>query len=134
MRYLGIDYGTKRVGVAISDEGGTMAFPHVILENKKGLVDEVRAICDRERVGVIVIGESVDYKGKPNLVMAEIERFIAEMKKIVAIPIEREREFLTTQQARFFQTEKERVDDSAAAIILQSYLDRKNNKPISETI
>lgn len=134
MRYLGIDYGTKRVGVAISDEGGTMAFPYTILENKKGLAGEVKTICAHEAVETIVIGESVDYKGKPNLVMKEVDRFVAELKKVVTIPIVSEREFLSTQQARFFQTKRKRVDDSAAAIILQSYLDRKNSKPILETL
>jgi RNase H-fold protein (predicted Holliday junction resolvase) len=52
-------------------------------------------------------------------------------KGTLAIPIYQEREFLSTQQARFFQENKKHVDDSAAAIILQSYLDRKNIKPIN---
>ncbi|MBI5078206.1 MAG: Holliday junction resolvase RuvX [Candidatus Yonathbacteria bacterium] len=134
MRYLGIDYGTKRVGVAISDEGGKMAFPYAILDNGKGLVGEIKTICAHESVETIVIGESVDYKGKPNLVMKEADWFIAELKDVVAIPVLSEREFLSTQQARFFQTHRKLVDDSAAAIILQSYLDRKNNKPILETL
>ncbi len=134
MRYLGIDYGTKMVGVAVSDEGGTIAFPYAILENTKGLVGEVKTICAHEDVEKIIIGESVDYKGKPNLVKKEVDRFIAELHVAVNIPIIEEREFLSTQQARFYQTKRKRVDDSAAAIILQSYLDRKNNKPIMETI
>lgn len=134
MRYLGIDYGTKRVGVAISDEGGTIAFPYTILENKKGLLGEIKTICSHEAVETIVIGESVDYKGKPNLVMKEVDKFVVELKKAVSVPIISEREFLSTQQARFYQTKRKRVDDSAAAIILQSYLDKKNSRPILETI
>lgn len=128
MRYLGIDYGTKRVGVAVSDEGGRLAFPYAILENSKGLVGEVKAICVKEGVTDIVVGESMNYKGQPNIVMEEIQSFVAELREAVAIPIALEREFLSTQQARFFQAEKEHVDDSAAAIILQSYLDKKNVK------
>ncbi len=134
MRYLGIDYGTKRVGVAVSDEGAVMAFPYAILENSKGLVGEIKTICAHEDVETIVIGESVDYKGAPNLIKKEVDRFIAELRLVLNIPIIEEREFLSTQQARFYQTKRKRVDDSAAAIILQSYLDRKNNKPIMETI
>ncbi len=134
MRYLGIDYGTKRVGVAVSDDGGTMAFPYAILENVKGLVGEIKTICAHEDVEAIVIGESMDYKGKPNLVKKEVDRFIAELRLVLNIPIIEEREFLSTQQARFYQTKRKRVDDSAAAIILQSYFDRKNNKPILETL
>ncbi|MCK9345149.1 MAG: Holliday junction resolvase RuvX [Candidatus Pacebacteria bacterium] len=134
MRYLGIDYGTKRIGLAISDEGGTMAFPYSILENGKGSLGEIKTICGHESVETIVIGESVDYKGQPNLVKKEIDKFIVTLRKLVNLPIYEEREFLTTQQARFYQTKRKRVDDSAAALILQSYLDRKNNKPIMETL
>ena len=76
MRYLGIDYGAKRVGIAISDEGSKIAFPYVILENIKGLVGEIKTICAHENVGTIVIGESMDYKGAPNIIKKEIDRFI----------------------------------------------------------
>lgn len=134
MRYLGIDYGTKRIGIAISDEGGTLAFPYSILENSKGSIGEIKTVCAHESVETIVIGESMDYKGQPNIVKKEIDKFIIELKKIVGVPIMEEREFMSTQQARFYQMKRKRVDDSAAAIILQSYLDRKNNKPILETL
>ena len=132
MRYLGIDYGTKRVGIAVSDESGTLAFPYAILENGKSLIGEIKAICIKEQITNIVIGESVDYKGQPNLVMEEIKRFVAELHEAVAIPVVQEREFLSTRQARFFQTDKKHVDDSAAAIILQSYLDKKNVKSLAD--
>ncbi len=134
MRYLGIDYGTKRVGVAVSDESGTLAFPYAILENEKSLIGEIKTICVKEHIEQIVVGESMDYKGRPNLVMEEIGRFVAELKESVEVPILHEREFLSTQQARFFQLEKKRVDDSAAAIILQSYLDKKNVKPLEKSV
>lgn len=134
MRYLGVDYGTKRVGIAVSDEGGTLAFPYAILDNNKTLLGKVEDICSRESIETIVVGESVDYKGNPNVVMKEIGQFIDDLRTRVTVPIVTEREFLTTQQARFFQQEKERVDDSAAAIILQSYLDRKNSTSMRETL
>lgn len=134
MRYLGVDYGTKRVGIAVSDEGGTLAFPYAILDNNKTLLGKVEDICSRESIETTVVGESVDYKGNPNVVTKEIEQFIAELRTRVTVPVVTEREFLTTQQARFFQQEKERVDDSAAAIILQSYLDRKNSTSMRETL
>ncbi|MEK7460510.1 MAG: Holliday junction resolvase RuvX [Patescibacteria group bacterium] len=134
MRHLGIDYGTKRVGIAISDEGGTLAFPYAILENGKGTIGEIKTVCAHESVETIVIGESMDYKGQPNIVKKEVDKFIVALKKIVNIPIIEEREFLSTQQARFYQMKRKRVDDSAAAIILQSYLDRKNNRPILDTL
>ncbi len=134
MRYLGIDYGTKRVGIAVSDDGGTMAFPYGIIENDKGLVGEIKAVCTQEHIEHIIIGESLNYQNERNIVMEKIDEFIAELREVVAIPIILEREFLSTQQARFFQTDSKHVDDSAAAIILQSYLEKKNIKPIMETL
>ncbi len=133
MRYLGIDYGTKRVGVAVSDESGAMAFPYAILENNKKLVTGVKEICEKENIAHVVVGESLDFKGQPNSVAEDINRFVDDLRGAVNVPISSEREFLSTRQARFFQTEKEHVDDSAAAIILQSYLDKKNVKPLLET-
>ena len=134
MRYLGIDYGTKRVGIAVSDEGGTMAFPYGIIENNKGLVGEIKAVCIREHVEHIIIGESLNYQNERNIVMEKIDEFITELRDVLALPITLEREFLSTQQARFFQTDNKHVDDSAAAIILQSYLEKKNTKPFMETL
>lgn len=131
---MGIDYGTKRVGIALSDEGGTMAFPYGILENTKHLLGEVKAICSKEHVEVVVVGESLNYEGKPNSVMEHIDQFATSLRAETGLPIAHQQEFLSTQQARFFQTEKVHVDDSAATIILQSYLDRINQKPILETL
>lgn len=133
MRYLGIDYGTKRVGIAVSDESATLAFPYAILKNENNLAAKVKEICEKEGITNIVVGESFDYKGKPNIVMEEVSRFIAELSTMVSVSISQEREFLSTQQARFFQADKKHVDDSAAAIILQSHLDKKNIKPLQAT-
>lgn len=131
---MGVDYGTKRVGVALSDEGGTMAFPCAILENGKGLMGEIKNICVKEGVEQIVVGESLNYQGAPNRVMEEINNFVGEVGEAIGVPVAFQREFLSTQQARFFQEKKKHVDDSAAAVILQSYLDTKNSKSIRETI
>lgn len=134
MRYLGIDYGTKRVGLAVSDDGGTMAFPYAILENNKKLFEQIINIVGKESLKMIVVGESLDYKGNPNIVMKEMGAFVEKLTRELSVPVVYEREFLSTQQARFFQKDKKRVDDSAAAIILQSYLDKKNIKPILDTL
>lgn len=128
MRYLGIDYGTKRVGVALSDESGALAFPYAILETSKGLLGEIKNICVQEGVERIVVGESRDYRGEPNQVMAAIDRFVEELSVIAGVPIMLEGEFLSTRQARSSQEDRQHVDDSAAAIILQSYLDKRKHQ------
>ena len=75
MRYLGVDYGSKRVGLAISDEEGMMAFPYKIIQNNQELLDTIHNICGQEEVRGIVLGESQNLSGEPNKIMAEINEF-----------------------------------------------------------
>src|SRR3989344_9616212 len=66
MRYLGIDYGSKRVGLALSDEDGTMGFPHATVANTPRLIDELCALIAKENIGAAVIGESRNFHGEEN--------------------------------------------------------------------
>jgi len=128
MRYLGIDYGAKRVGVALSDEGGTLAFPREVLSNDKNLVSKLGQIVRTESVAEIVIGESLNYSGSANAIVVEVEEFISKIETEFKIPIHKEKEFLTTVEARRYHENGKKVDASAAALILQRYLDKINNK------
>lgn len=131
MRYLGIDYGSKRVGVAISDPDGSMAFPRLVMQNTRALVDDVVRLATEEGVETIVVGESVDYKGKDNPIMARAREFALAIGQrgfqTAFIP-----EHLTSREAAHIQGENDLHDASAAAIILQSYLDRENPRPRNE--
>ena len=124
MRYLGIDFGSKRIGLAISDEEGKMAFPHSVILNSKNTLDEIRDIIEKEKIESIVIGESKDFAGKPNKIMVEIEEFRKMLAEKIKLPVLFEPEFMTSAQAEQTQGKNEMHDASAAAIILQSYLDR----------
>lgn len=140
MRYLGIDYGSKRVGLSLSDEEGNMAFPYKIIGNNLELVDTIHNICGKEEVSAIVLGESHDLSGKPNKIMGSIEEFKRNLEGELDLPIYFEKEFMTTIFARGNEGKKindahkikkgkdVKKDDSASALILQRYLDRKNNK------
>jgi putative Holliday junction resolvase len=140
MRYLGIDYGEKRVGLALSDEEGKMAFPYKIIKNDLELVDNIHNICGKEEVSAIVLGESTDLSGKPNKIMGSIEEFKRNLETELDLPIYFEKEFMTTIEARgragkeinnakkIKKRKAAAADASAAAIILARYLDRKNNK------
>ena len=66
MRYLGVDYGSKRIGLALSDEAGMMGFPYSIVPNTPKLLDEVCALIAKENIGVVVIGESRSLSGGEN--------------------------------------------------------------------
>jgi putative transcription antitermination factor YqgF len=75
MKYLGIDYGTKRVGLALSDDGGTLAFPHAVLENTIGLTAAIEDIIRSEKIDEIIMGESVGLDGTENPVQKQIKGF-----------------------------------------------------------
>lgn len=134
MKFLGIDYGTKRIGVAVSDDTGSLAFPLGVVKAGSGALEEVASIARENAVGKIVIGESRDNKGELNKVMEDIEQFKKDIEELTGLSAEYEREFFTSTMAarQFAPQEKSRkanpshatLDASAAALILQSYLDR----------
>jgi putative Holliday junction resolvase len=144
MRILGVDYGTKRIGLAISDENGVLAFPKQVIFNDKNTFKILDEILKKENVSEIVIGESVDFSGKLNVLSARIEVFILELKEKFKLPIYKQKEFLTSVEARKSKDGKKdlnqkqshsklkqkkagRIDASAAALILQRYLDKKTH-------
>jgi len=139
MKYLGIDYGTKKVGIALSDEEGNMAFPSSVIENDALLFERIVEVIKKEHIQAIVMGESLDYKGKANPVMKNIVRLKEQLKARLQLPVYLEPETLTSAEAKRQpleshaprsrkQDKHKKVDASAAALILQSYLDRIRNK------
>lgn len=123
--YIGIDYGEKRVGVAVSDEGERLAFPKATLSNDKHLVANIKDICAGKKVQAIIIGESLDLKGAKNPIMDNIERFGKFLGEELHIDVVYEEEFFTSRQAEITGANK-LIDASAAALILQSFLDKRN--------
>jgi len=127
MKYLGIDFGSKRVGLAISDDSGKMAFPYSVILNNKNLLGEILKIIEKEKINVIVIGESKNFAGQPNKIMAEIEKFKETLEDKTKLKVSFEPEFMTSQQAERGLGKNEMHDASAASIILQFYLDTHVN-------
>lgn len=122
-KYLGIDFGEKRVGIAISDEEGKIAFPTVVLANDQNLMKNIVDLCMKNAVEVVVMGESRDYQGQINTIMWKIEGFKKQLETI-GFKVVFEPEFMTSVQAGQITGENKMLDASAAAIILQAYLDR----------
>jgi putative holliday junction resolvase len=139
MRYLGIDYGAKRVGLSLSDSEGHIAFPYKTIRNDMTLVDTLHNICGTEEVSAIVLGESRDISGVPNKIMGSIEEFKRNLEGELDLPIYFEQEFMTSMHAEMpksksifsarqsKQKKVEKDDSRAATLILQRFLDRKNN-------
>lgn len=135
MRYIGIDYGTKKTGIALSDEGGTMGFPHGIRPTDPRLLDDLALLIKEKEVGAAVFGESINFAGGDNSVAAETRAFAEDLKARTGIEIFFESEMFTTQAARRFPDGSRMegspdVDAAAAALILTSFLERKNAAPI----
>lgn len=126
MKYIGIDFGSKRVGVAVSDQSGSLAFPKVVLANDKKLLPLILKIVEEENALGIVIGESKNYSGEPNAIMSEVEKFKKEIEDKTDVEVYFEPEFMTSAQAVQLQGKNEMLDASAATIILQSFLDKMN--------
>ena len=124
-RFLGIDYGDKKIGLAISDENKVLAFPKEVILNDNHTLSKISEILKAEKVSEIVIGESLDLKWKPNMITNDIDIFIAELEIKFNIPTHRQKEFFTSVEARRYKDVK-KADASAAALILQRYLDKIN--------
>jgi putative Holliday junction resolvase len=122
MKYIGIDYGTKRIGIAISDENGEFAFPKTIVGPAEAL-QAITALVDTESVGGIVIGKSVASNGMDNDISIQAENFRAKISLHINVPVYFQQEGFSTMEAHRYQTEAGARDDSAAAIILQRFLD-----------
>ncbi len=119
MRYLGIDYGQKKIGLALSDPEGRIAFPHSTART----LEEAAAIATREGVGAVVIGLPIPFRGRPSAQTRAVRAFAARLERALQLPMAFENEVFTTKLAER-HTAKGKADASAAALILQSYLDK----------
>ena len=144
--YIGIDYGTKRVGIAVSDDAGKVAFPLEVVARGEALA-RVEALARARGVRGIVMGESRDFSGKENAVMAAACAFADDVARGTGVLVYFEPEFLTSMEASrrgrgenprnadkrsgSSATTNDRLDASAAAVILQSFLDRQKNATMS---
>ncbi len=128
MRYLGIDYGEKRIGIAVSDPLGTIAFPKVVIENNGSFAKTLKDLIESERIEALVIGESKNYKGEANKIQPEIISFKNKLSKEIQLPIFLEPEFMTSMQVEKTFGKTDMLDASAASIILQTFLDKEKTR------
>jgi len=135
-RVLAIDYGRKRIGLALSDELGLTARPLSILERSNRQTDmrRLREICREQGVARILVGHPVHMTGEPSDMSEESARFATRLAKELGIPTELADERLTSWEADQFLAEaKSRrprnapVDDLAAAILLRDYLNQNQS-------
>jgi len=133
MKILAVDPGEKNIGLATSDELGISAKPLTIIKHVRREQDAARviAIAEAEKVELILVGQSLDEKGKPSFQGRKSARFARALRAKSEIPVKLWDEFRSTQIAREIRlkmgvSRKKRgghLDDLSAAVILQSYLE-----------
>ena len=129
MKYLAIDYGSKRVGTAVSDTAGTIAFPRTVLANDEQLFSALKKLIEEEKIEAIVVGDTRSHGGGENPVTAATESFVVKLEAETKLPIERVWEIWSSIEAsRYAEKGNEHNDAAAAAIILQRFLDMKTTK------
>jgi putative Holliday junction resolvase len=143
-RILAVDYGRKRIGLALSDELGVTAQPLAVIVRKNRLEDlkHLREICARHSIAHIIVGHPVHITGEPGDMAAEASRFASRLEKAVHIETEMVDERLTSWEARKTvaeakgrsATKRESIDDVAAAVLLRDYLEhrRESSTPRAE--
>jgi putative Holliday junction resolvase len=133
MRILALDPGTKRVGVAISDETRTLATPleFIPAEPFADFLARLKTLIREREVGLILVGVPRNMDGSYGPAAAQAQQFVAVLKEAIPVPIQTVDERLSTVQAQRLlraagkraRKQKTRIDQSAAAVLLQSYLD-----------
>lgn len=136
MRILAVDHGEKRIGIAISDPTGTIANPLTVIKHTSRAIDaaQVATIASDNNIGLIVIGQSFDEDGQPNLAGRRAARFANALREQTILPVVLWDESFSTQKARTARvrmgtSRRQRtghLDEIAATVILQSYLDAQH--------
>lgn len=123
MKILGIDYGEKRIGLAISDETFTLARELDILSPKEfwGQLDQ---LISNQQISKIVIGWPLNMNGEKTKKTEEVENFKLKVESKTGLPVEVIDERLSSQMAEHIKGNKKDLDSLAAQILLQNYLDK----------
>lgn len=137
-KYLGIDYGLERTGLAVTDPDGKLVFPFATLKledykRRSDLLDDLAKRIHKEKIDEVVIGLPLYADGNENLRCAQARNFAARLRHRIDLPVHFEPETFTSQEAERILKEigmkkdklKQVLDQQAACLILQSFLARQ---------
>src|SRR5215208_8446232 len=135
MRILAIDHGSKRMGIAVSDELEMIAQPleFILAEPFASFLARLKELLAEKEVGLVLVGMPRNMDGSYGPAALKVQEFVAALRNAITIPVQTWDERLTSAQANRFliegkvrrQERKQKVDKTAAAILLQSYLDSR---------
>ncbi len=133
MRTLALDHGTVRIGVAVSDELGMIAHPleFIPAEPLAGFLERLKKLVAEREVGRVLVGMPRNMDGSYGPAAEKVNEFVRQLRETLSVPIQTWDERLTSVQAQRMLREaavkgakqRKKVDQMAAAILLQSYLD-----------
>lgn len=140
-RVLGIDYGSRRVGLALSDPLRVIAQGAGTLDNDAALIDRLAALIAEQGITLIIVGMPYAANGGKGAKAVEIDRFIDRLKRSVHVAVETwdesyssvaaHRVFIEGGMKRKKRQEKSRVDEMAARILLQEFLENYAHRDIN---
>lgn len=140
-KYLGLDYGSVRIGIALSDESKTFAFGKEYIDNDKNAIDRINSIISSENITRIILGYPKNLKGERTKQTLEVENFEEKLRAFIkpgVVKIIRWDERFTSKIAagsliesgmkKKKRQQKGNIDIVSAALLLQSYLDSNKSK------
>lgn len=123
MKYLGIDYGKKRIGLAVSDESGSFAFPRETVVNDVRTLPKIVELIRELHIEAVVVGIPETASGLTNSVEDDIRAFSATLEMMTGLLILFQDERFTSIEASRYAPKEQKDDAVSAALILQRYLD-----------
>ena len=135
MRYLSIDYGTKRSGLAICDASETIVSPFGVVKDRKKLLEKIVSLIKTENIDAIVLGLPLNMDDSEGPQARLVQRFAERLKNNINVPIhfqdERLSSFSAEEKLAYAELsrakKRERIDAVAAAEILEAFLERKKD-------
>lgn len=136
MRYLAVDYGTKRTGLAICDDEQIIVSPYDVISTDEEIYQKIACIVDENEVGTVIVGFPLNMDGSRGGQTEIVLDFVEDLKEYVDVPVMLQDERLSSFSAeQKFKAangkrgeKKAKLDAIAAAQILQEFLDKKNRK------
>jgi len=133
MKLLAIDYGTKKNGLSISNQKGTIVFPYGVIDNSDRLIDDLREIIKKEGIEKVIVG-TPSYNQQTDF-YTELENFISTLKTKIEIDVDTQDELLTSEAAKKVKSprqvggqasgdNKKNSHEAAAMLILEDYIKR----------
>lgn len=133
-RILSLDFGERRIGLAISDETRIIARPFgvVTIKETRQATRQIKAICQKENIGELVVGLPLNLKGEEGIQAKKVKKFVEDLRKEISLPIFFEDERLSTKEAVKILKQKgvkninEKIDTMAALLILKQHLEHED--------